>query len=53
VSELLFLFASALMIIAALYMGHQGFVLRGINKRLAAVVEDLERHPLGAPESEP
>lgn len=45
-NELLLLLSAAAMIGAAIYMGHQGLVLRKINKRLAGVVAELEAHPI-------
>jgi hypothetical protein len=42
VNELILAIAAAAMIGAAIYNGHQGLVLRGINKRLLQVLKNLE-----------
>jgi hypothetical protein len=42
VNQLLLLLSAAAMIGAAIYNGHQALMLRGINKRLAGVVKNLE-----------
>lgn len=44
-NELFLAIAAAAMIGAAIYNGHQGLVLRGINKRLRAIVKDLKSAP--------
>jgi hypothetical protein len=41
-NELILAIAAAAMIAAAIYNGHQGLVLRGINKRLMEIVKNLE-----------
>jgi hypothetical protein len=42
VSNLILLFAAAVMVIAAIYMGHQGLRLARINKMLEVIVKSLE-----------
>jgi hypothetical protein len=42
-NELLLLLAAAAMIGAAIYLGQQGLMLRGINQTLRGVVESLEQ----------
>lgn len=41
-NELLLMIATAVMIGAAIWNTHQALVLRGINKRLLAVVAEIE-----------
>jgi hypothetical protein len=44
-NQLLFLLASAAMIGAAIYLGHQGIVMRRANKIIAGVVDTLTETP--------
>ena len=41
---ILLLIATAVLILAAIYVGHQGFRLQRINKLLKQVVKDLREH---------
>jgi hypothetical protein len=45
VNTLLFLLATAAMIGAAIYLGHQGIVMRRANKIIAGVVNTLTANP--------
>jgi hypothetical protein len=43
---LLQLLSAAIMLIAAISLGHEAMQLRRVNKQLRSVVDQLEAHPL-------